>query len=1184
MAELTTEWVTLLPETNELVKQLANFKPPKVKVKPEVDTSELAKGGKAAGKAAGDNVKLGFMGTVKSGLLDGMRQGMKEVDREALKSSKTIRGAFLRGIAEGLDEDMSKVGSDAGKALTKGMDKETKKAGRSSGSNFVGGFKDMLMKGAALTGVAGLGISAGSVLTKGWDRLKSIDDARAKLLGLGNDAAKVDVIMKSALDSVKGTAFGLDEAATTAASAVAAGIKPGEELTKYLVTTADAAAIAGTSLADMGSIFNKIQTGGRAMTDDLNQLSDRGLPIFTWLQEEYKTSAEGLRKMVESGQVDAATFQKVISEHIGGAAVKMSSSTSGSMANLGAAVSRFGAALIAPVFNQAAGVFTKLTGVLDNMTTSVGPVMEKVGGVLGKAFEQVTPIVTQFTDTLGGTSGGGGVGGILSRLGEYAKQALPALKDIGKTFVGFLSTVWDAVKSVLPNVKVMFKQVFESVRGVIATVGPPLAKAVGPIIEALGKFIKALAPVARVVVSALGLAFKGLAAVLGPVAKVLLNVIGAVLPKVIDVITWVVTKITQVGPALVALWNGLKQKFIETWNGLVSDLKSIGNALVAVWDGLAAAAKWAWDGIVTSAKMAWEFLKGVGSGIAAVFRMPGDAMLWLWRNVMVPAWDGIKSAFSSAWEFIKGIFDKLTAGFNVAKGVVVGVANGIKEGVKAAFSGLADIIKAPLRALGGFLSGIPDKIGPIDIPFAPTLKSWGKNLQGLAGGGPVKGPGTGTSDSILAWLSNGEGVVTAKGMKNGGATLVAALNAGMKIPGFAQGLNPGADNLRNVVMQQWPQITDIGGRRNEDGFGEHSSGNAIDIMIPNWSSPAGIALGDQVAAFLAANKDVLGLDGFIWHQRSYGYGGGSMTTGKQMSDRGSPTQNHMDHLHVILGSGRGANAKAVGLPSGALRLPSGSMLNASSGGTASSIGAGMSGASGMKAATPKQLREAQDRVDDRQAAVDIAEQRLKEREASGSASESSLAAARNSVEKSRRELEQAKQDQAELTARGSGQIDQASGLSADQFTQQAAGNSSDWSEVGKIIFGGMMESIGFDGSLFKNPFEFPMVKSMMAGINAFSKPIASMMYGGGSSSGGLGIGGGDGGGMGMDVLAGIGDSVGVQNFLPQQGSTTPGGPTAGNAPVIDMSNSQFGWDPATTMDKVNQKEASVSRRYPSMPS
>lgn len=124
---------------------------------------------------------------------------------------------------------------------------------------------------------------AGIALVKGFDRLTGIDDARAKLMGLGHDAGTVDKIMQSATTSVKGTAFGMAEAATTAAGATAAGVKQGEELTRYLSLTADAAAIAGTSMSEMGSIVNKVTTSGRAMTENLEQLSDRGLPIYQWL-------------------------------------------------------------------------------------------------------------------------------------------------------------------------------------------------------------------------------------------------------------------------------------------------------------------------------------------------------------------------------------------------------------------------------------------------------------------------------------------------------------------------------------------------------------------------------------------------------------------------------------------------------------------------------------------------------------------------------------------------------------------------------------------------------------------------------------------------------------------------------------------------------------------------------------
>ena len=103
---------------------------------------------------------------------------------------------------------------------------------------------------------------AGIFLTKGFQRLTAIDDARGKLQALGHSAETVDVIMDNALASVKGTAFGLGDAATAAASAVAAGIEPGQELERYLGLIGDTAAIAGAEFSDMGAIFNKVMTSG----------------------------------------------------------------------------------------------------------------------------------------------------------------------------------------------------------------------------------------------------------------------------------------------------------------------------------------------------------------------------------------------------------------------------------------------------------------------------------------------------------------------------------------------------------------------------------------------------------------------------------------------------------------------------------------------------------------------------------------------------------------------------------------------------------------------------------------------------------------------------------------------------------------------------------------------------------
>lgn len=59
--------------------------------------------------------------------------------------------------------------------------------------------------------------------------------------------------------------------------------------------------------------------------------------------------------------------------------------------------------------------------------------------------------------------------------------------------------------------------------------------------------------------------------------------------------------------------------------------------------------------------------------------------------------------------------------------------------------------------------------------------------QRRAGGGYIRGPGTGTSDSIPAWLSNGEFVIRAAAVRKFGAGFFAALNS-LRMP---QGFNMG---------------------------------------------------------------------------------------------------------------------------------------------------------------------------------------------------------------------------------------------------------------------------------------------------------------------------------------------------------------------------------------------------------
>jgi len=82
-----------------------------------------------------------------------------------------------------------------------------------------------------------------------------------------------------------------------------------------------------------------------------------------------------------------------------------------------------------------------------------------------------------------------------------------------------------------------------------------------------------------------------------------------------------------------------------------------------------------------------------------------------------------------------------------------------------------------LQAFGGF-QGAGDGGQSAFVNAIAGQAIPGIQIIGHAGGGVIRGPGTGTSDSILARVSNGEGIVTARAMSREGVAKLDALNAG----------------------------------------------------------------------------------------------------------------------------------------------------------------------------------------------------------------------------------------------------------------------------------------------------------------------------------------------------------------------------------------------------------------------
>ncbi|KWX19721.1 hypothetical protein AFM11_34325 [Mycolicibacterium wolinskyi] len=1120
-----TYWLTVLPETSKLrpgIKKALAGVDQDAKIRPTIDT----KGARKAGQQVGRDVQAGMDSSTRGGLgrmlrIDGARTAGQNAGREM---NAGIQSANIgQGAAAQLDRNMTSGAVGLGRRL---------------GSMIGTGLKVTAI-GAGTLAAAGIG----AALHAGFSRLTAIDDAKFKLQGLGNSTEKVLSIMDNALAAVKGTAFGLDEAATTAASAVAAGIKPGEELTGYLKLTADTAAIAGTSLADMGGIFNSVQTSGKAMTGDLRMLADRGLPVFTWLQEATGKTGEDFTKFIEDGKITSEMFRDAVAKNIAGAAQNMGGSVRGSLSNLKASFSRFGAELSGPIFAGLKPLAIGLTGTFDSVTASIKPIMADLTAKVGpwadqmaakmKAWadnggvEKIVAWFGQLRDTIAGLTSGGG-SDTMTRIADSAKQLAPALHNAGPALAG----LGDAAKTFGQS---MIQIGPEVLTGVLV---PALQLLAGAL-----KFVADNASWAVPVVGGLVLAIGGMSAA----TKTLLPIFSAINNglKLINAplimaqnaaIRAQAAAMTQLTAALgansvAATTNTVAQNAnaASTVRGRIAALASaVAQKAVAVGTAAWTGAQWLLNAALTANPIGLVVV-AVAALVAGIIYAYKHSETF--RNIVQGAWQGIKTAASAvvswftdtAWPFLKQVWEGIGAGWQwlvttaqeVGAGIrdrfnqVVDFFQGLPSAISNAAKGMWDGLKTGLVEA---LRWIANKWNSLSSALSFTIPDWvpgvGGNkwqlpqIPGFAGGssgvstsGVISGPGTGTSDSILAMVSNGEGIVKESAMSAGGAVVVAALNAGWvppveflqsMLPGFAEGRGPDISVAEGLAGTKYSQSARF-----------DCSGTVARVINGALGMDGGLMSTKNARQWLSER-------GFV-----NGTGGpGQIRVG--WYDHG-PNPND-GHMAMTLSDGRNAES---GGKNGAFTIGAGAagaddpqfdnhmylpQMYGEGASSSSSLGASTSASAGSSRAVQNArttLKNAGQSVDDATYRRDQAQQRLNDANATGKGVDK----AQHSLDVANRELADAKERQGVAADR----LAEAENKAATETDKSAKGSSGGtFDDLGKALAGGIFESIGLDGSLLSNPFEWPTIKSVMAGVNVLGKALSG---GSGSATSSTGAGG-----------------------------------------------------------------------------
>ncbi|WP_238220419.1 tape measure protein [Tsukamurella pulmonis] len=804
---------------------------------------ELSRSGQQGGQQLGRGIEQGA--TQAQRALGRPRDELGRFTRAANQAGQQAGEGLARGVRAGTDQ-LGRIGQQAGQRAGQGV----RQGIQQSESGILGQFGGLGQRGANFLGsnftktFAALGIatSIGGILNAGFNRLEAIDTAKFKLTALGNDAARVEEIMKNASAAVTGTAFSMGDAATVAATATSAGIKAGGELERYLKIVAGTAAVTGSGLAEMGSIMNKVQVSGKAMTDDLQQIGDRGFDIWGALREQTGKTIPELQSMASEGKITSDVLQNALEKKVGNAAKVMGGSVRASIDNVKASIGRLGAAVLDPAFKALPSVLDGMMKGFDSLGKGVKtafasePVQKFVGqireaggqvfGQIGPAFTAVKGALTEAFRSEGfqefltkvreiGQSIGQNLVGTLQNIGKIAQDVgtllVAAFKsDVFQTVLqgaiglagilgGALLTGFDLVSGAVEKVSDVVSTVtgfFRDNQDIVSTLAVAIAAAFVPALIsmavqytagiALGAAWIASLTAQKIAMAASAIAARGLGAAMalvgGPIGLIIAGI-----TAVVAGLVWFFTQ-TEVGKKVWATaWGAIKDAAAAVVSWFTDTALPF---LGKVWDNI----KSGWNDLASAAGVLWDLITAPARAAVAFFTQTLPEVLSAAWALVKTGWNTLVDSAQAVW---KGVTEKFTGMVDFVKsipGEIASVASGMWDGISNAFK---STVNSMINVWNSFASKLsfttPDWVPGIggksfSIPTIPNLRT----------GGIIRGPGTGTSDSILgvsaagvptARVSNGESVNTEESTRQNW-WLFSQLNAGKTIGDVIGGMLP----------------------------------------------------------------------------------------------------------------------------------------------------------------------------------------------------------------------------------------------------------------------------------------------------------------------------------------------------------------------------------------------------------
>jgi hypothetical protein len=198
-----------------------------------------------------------------------------------------------------------------------------------------------------------------------------------------------------------------------------------------------------------------------------------------------------------------------------------------------------------------------------------------------------------------------------------------------------------------------------------------------------------------------------------------------------------------------------------------------------------------WDEIVATAQSipgrVYSFFSNLWTQIVGLWDQGVAYVVNKWNEIVTGVQnlpDNISQFLAALWQTIQGLWDQGVAYISQKWDEAISFLKSKATDFISFFSGW-------YNRIAGFFNDLISKARTFLGLTGASGGGVGGATVSAAGGGLIRGPGTGTSDSILGWLSNREYVMTARAVRKYGVGFMNAINSLKFSPdmlaGFASG-------------------------------------------------------------------------------------------------------------------------------------------------------------------------------------------------------------------------------------------------------------------------------------------------------------------------------------------------------------------------------------------------------------